>query len=145
MLADMLVRRSKRRLGARSLEPETRELITTAVANLVELGLIKDSQFAELRTGTLTRRGLSKRHIAAGLKAKGLSRETIAGAGVADIDDLAQARRYIERKRLGALRRGGMTSDSRLKDLRALARAGFSMAIAKSALADTTIDSCDEG
>ena len=134
MVRQTLQRRAKRRLAVRALEPATVALIEAAIAELLTLGLLDDAKFAEVRTGTLARKGLSRGRIAQGLRAKGIAKETVALAITDDIDELAQARRFVERKRLGSLRRGGSTPESRKKDLGALARAGFGFAVAAKAL-----------
>lgn len=135
MLRQVLERRAKRRLVVKTLDEPTRTLIDTAVAELQALGLIDDARFAENRTAALVGKGLSKRRIADGLKSKGIAKDTVERMVAGDIDEIAQARRFVERKRLGPFRRGGMTPESRRKDLAALARAGFSFAIAACALA----------
>ena len=135
MVRQVLSRRAKKRAGVKRLEPEMQQLIDAAVAALVALGLIDDARFAEVRATTLAGRGLSRRRIVAGLAAKGISRETVAATAAAEVDELAQARRYVERRRLGKFRRGGVTEASRARDLAALARAGFSYGIAAKALA----------
>ena len=137
MVRQTLQRRAQRRLTVRSLEAVTLELIDTAVAELLKLGLLDDARFAEARTATLTRKGLSRSRIAQGLRAKGLDKAIVESAVGEDIDELAQARRFVERKRLGGLRRGGMTPATRKKDLGALARAGFGFKIATAALAQS--------
>jgi regulatory protein len=137
MLRQTLERRAKRRLGLRALTDETNQLIAAAVAECVALRLIDDGAFATGRAATLANKGLSKRRIAMGLRQKGLTTEQIAQAIAPDLDELAQARRFAERKRLGAWRSGGATPETRNKDLRALARAGFAYAIATKALAQT--------
>ena len=134
MLRQTLERRAKRRLATRSLEAETQAMIDAAVGELVALGLVDDARFAETRTATLASKGLPRARIAQGLRAKGVAREQIAQALGDDIDELAQARRFVARKRLGPLRRGGMTPETRRKDLAVLARAGFAFAIATRAL-----------
>lgn len=134
MVRATLVRRSVRRLGVRSLEPATLSLIDAAIAELSTLGLIDDGRFAQTRAASLRDRGLSKRRIGLGLKLKGIDAD-LATAAQAGIDDLTQARRFAERKRLGRWRHGGADPASRDKDLRALARAGFSYPIAARALA----------
>ncbi len=136
MVRQTLERRAKRRLDVRALEAATIALIDAALAELLSLGLLDDAKFAEIRTGTLTRKGLPKSRIAQGLRAKGVAKETVARAVGDDIDELAQARRFVERKRLGTLRRSGVTAESHKKDLGALARAGFGFAIAAKALSE---------
>ncbi len=134
MARQVLERRAKRRLVTTTLDVDTRQLIDAAIAELQALGLLDDARFAEGRTAALARKGLSSRLIAQGLRAKGIARETIEKSGIGHIDELAQARRLVQRKRLGSSRRGGMTPESRRKDLAALARAGFTFAISAQAL-----------
>ncbi len=134
MVRQTLERRACRRLGITKLDEATRSMIEGAVTELVDLGLLDDARFAEGRSRMLARRGLPQRRIVQGLRAKGLDRETIAQTTGYEVDELAQARRYVERKRLGPHRRGVLTVESRRKDLAALARAGFSRAVAIKAL-----------
>lgn len=134
MVRQTLERRVKKRLAVKLIDPDMRVMIDTAIATLVSLGLVDDARFAETRATTLAGRGHSKLRIAAGLKAKGVPKDIITQATARDIDDLAQARRTIERKRLGPLRRGAQSPATHRKDLAALARAGFSYGVAKVAL-----------
>ena len=134
MLRQTLERRAKTRLGVRQLADDTRELIDRAIADLVGLGMVNDASFAQTRARTLANKGLSKRRITEGLRLKGIQGEQAARAIDPDLDELTQARRFAERKRLGHWRRGGATAETRDKDLRALARAGFAFAVASKAL-----------
>lgn len=134
MVRETLVRRAKRRLCVTALEAETVQMIEAALDALVEVGLIDDARFAEARAVSLKSKGFSKRRIGLGLKVKGISAALTEVAQV-DVDDLAQARRFAERKRLGRWRtRGDDPATYRDKDLRAMARAGFGYAIAAKAL-----------
>ena len=134
MVRQVLERRAKRRLAVKTLEDTVRAQIEATITELQALDLIDDARFAENRTAALAGKGLSRRRIAEGLKSKGIAKDTIERMVSGDIDEVVQARRYVERKRLGSFRRGGMTPESRRKDLAALARAGFSFAIASHAL-----------
>ncbi len=136
MLRQILERRAKRRLAVRALDDPTRALIEDAIAELLALGLVDDARFAGGRAATLAGKGLARSRIAHGLRSKGISRELIATTIGDEIDDLEQARRFVVRKRLGAHRRGGMTPESRRKDLASLARAGFAYSVASRALDD---------
>jgi len=140
MVRQTLERRAKRRLCVTSLDEPIRALIDGAIATLQQAGLLDDARFAEGRAATLTRRGLPRRRITAGLRLKGLDSATIEHVVGSDIDELAQARRYIQRKRLGRWRRDGMTPETRRKDLGALCRAGFSLTIAGRALDESDTD-----
>ncbi len=134
MVRTTLVRRAKSRLQVRALEPETTALIDAALDGLVADKLIDDVVFARGRTATLQNKGLPMRRIAQGLKLKGVD-AAIVDATLADgIDDLAQARRYAERRRLGHWSRKVDSPDQRRKDLAAMARAGFSYATASRSL-----------
>lgn len=134
MLRLTLERRAAKRLLVGALPPETVELIEAAVAELQTLGLVDDLTFAGNRAASLAGKGLSRRRIGIGLRQKGIAAETIAAAIEPDLDDLVQAKRYVQRKRLGSFRRDGVTPETRTRDLRALARAGFGYGIAARAL-----------
>jgi regulatory protein len=137
MVRQTLERRAKRRHCVTSLDEPTRTLIDGTIKALQAAGLLDDTQFAEGRAATLMRRGLPRRRITAGLRLKGIDTATIEQVVGPEIDELAQARRYIQRKRLGPWRRGGMTPETRRKDLGALSRAGFSLSTAGRALDET--------
>jgi regulatory protein len=134
MVRAMLERRAQRRLGIRRLPPDVDALIEGTLARLGQLGLIDDRTFAEVRARSLADRGLPRRSIAQRIQLKGVDRETVECTLGDGIDDLAQARRFAERRRLGPWRSGLETPDLRRKDLAALARAGFAYAVAKAAL-----------
>lgn len=114
-------------------------LLDEVVARCVAAGLVDDQRFAEARAATLRRRGRSSRAVAAALSAKGVSRElaTQASAGNAE-DEMAAALATARRKRLGPWSRGDRAA-TRQKDLAAMARAGFAMAVARA-----IIDAADE-
>lgn len=135
MLRQTLERRAKRRLCERSLPPEVGDRIDATIAALVRLGLVNDDTFAANRAASLARKGFSRKRIAQGLQTKGIKGERAARAIGDDLDELVQARRYVERKRLGSWRRAAPTPETQAKDLRALARAGFSFTVARQALA----------
>lgn len=113
-------------------------LLDEVVAQCVALQLVDDRRFAEARTASLRRKGLSSRAVAGRLAAKGVDRELIAAvSGTGEDTELAAARIAARRKRLGPWRRQGGPQDdrtSRQKDLAALARLGFSFAVARAVL-----------
>lgn len=114
------------------------------VARCVASGLIDDARFAEARAATLRRRGQSGRAVAAKLSAKGVERELVSriveGSDAAEID---AARIAAKRKRIGPWRRQNQEFD-RQKELAALARAGFSMTVAR-AVIDADEDGSGQG
>jgi regulatory protein len=140
MVRQTLTRRAKSRLQVRALEPETLAHIERAIDALVADKLIDDATFARGRKATLAHKGLPSRRIALGLKLKGVDAETIEATLADGIDDLAQARRYAERRRLGSWSRKTDTPEQRRKDLAAMARAGFSYSMASKALAASDTD-----
>jgi regulatory protein len=138
MLMQVLKRRSLRRMQVKVLDEANLALITAMLDELTTLGLLDDTRYASGRVATLQRKGLSARRIAIGLQQKGVARETITVAMAEPIDELVQARRFAERKRLGPWRSGLSRADTANrdeKDLRALMRAGFNFRVAKAALA----------
>ncbi len=117
------------------LEPAAFEaMLDEVVARCVASGLVDDRRFAEARAATLRRKGRSSRAVAASLSAKGIARDLAmqASSGSAE-DELAAARRTAQRKRLGPWSRGDRAA-ARQKDLAAMARAGFTMTIARAVI-----------
>lgn len=109
-------------------------MLDDVVARCVASGLVDDRRFAEARAATLRRRGRSARAVAASLAAKGVARDLAARASDSnDEDELAAARKTARRKRLGPWSRGDRAG-GRQKDLAALARAGFTMTIARAVI-----------
>jgi regulatory protein len=134
MVRQTLVRRAKSRLQVKALEPETTAQIDAALDALVADKLIDDVTFARGRKATLQHKGLPARRIAQGLKLKGVDSATIDATLADGVDDMAQARRYAERRRLGSWSRKVDSPEQRRKDLAAMARAGFSYGVASKAL-----------
>lgn len=101
---------------------------------LAVAGAVNDQAFAEARSARLARAGRSRRAIASHLAAKGVGSE-IADPVLPDAsDELPAALAYARRRRIGPFR---VTPDdaAALRDMGALARAGFSRDIAERALA----------
>ena len=111
-------------------------LVEDIIARFRATGLLDDRRYAEGRTTSLHRRGVSIRGIRARLAAKGV--------GAADIDaalatlhnetaapDLTAAIAYARRRRVGPYRTRGDREEMRERDLAALARQGFSYDIAR--------------
>lgn len=114
-------------------------LLDEIVAQCVSLQLVDDRRFAEARAASLRRKGLSGRAVAGRLAAKGVNRDLVADVAPADAEaELAAARIAARRKRLGPWRRTGddpaHAASLRSKELAALARLGFSFAVARAVL-----------
>jgi regulatory protein len=109
-------------------------LVEEVVTRCVAAGLVDDERFAQARAQSLRRKGQSSRAIAVRLSAKGVGRGLVEEASRATEDEeLAAARLAARRKRLGPWSRGDRAAD-RQKHLAALARAGFSMTIARTVI-----------
>ncbi|MCC6471345.1 MAG: RecX family transcriptional regulator [Alphaproteobacteria bacterium] len=94
-------------------------------------GLLDDRVYAEAATRSLRRRGGSARMVKMKLKAKGVDADTVdaaleaASEGDAD-SELKAAQAYARRRRLGPHAPPATRKERRMRDLAALARAGFS-------------------
>lgn len=134
-LARVLQRKVERSCRHHGGEPsDFAEMVAEAVAACVRSGLVDDQRFAEARAQSLRRKGRSARAVSAGLAAKGIAREIVAATlPDSEEDELAAARIAARRKRLGPWSRPGAEPD-RQKQLAALARAGFSMKIARAVI-----------
>jgi regulatory protein len=109
--------------------------VETVLAKLAAKGLLNDELFAEGLAASLARRGLARGRIAERLELKGVAREEIAAAlgGVDDTgdDDSARAIRWAKKKRLGPYGDPAKRQARRLRDIAALARAGFEPDLAR--------------
>lgn len=110
------------------------------VARFAASGLVDDRSFAEGRAASLRRRGESARRIALKLREKGVDGDLI-GAVLEEEDgpdreaaEFAAACRFARRRRLGPLRDPSERADRRDRDMAALARAGFSLDVARRVL-----------
>jgi regulatory protein len=119
--------------------------IEEIVNRLVRLGLVDDARYAADRAASLRRLGRGPGRIRAALMAKGVSRtiveevlrETSETSNGEDAS-LNAAIGYVKRRRFGALGKVPADKEARAKkqrrELAALARAGFSYAVAQTAL-----------
>ncbi len=142
-LRRVLLRRVKRAemLGTDAPEAEAaRRHIEGLIARFLASGLLDDRRFAEATAQSLQRRGTSRRRIRERLAAKGVDRdfvddalETIEPEG--ETGELAAAGVLARRRRLGPYRAARARKEFRQKDLATLARAGFSLDVARKVLA----------
>ena len=142
MLRRTLARRVQKRARARGEDPALfTDLVTTTVARAVSAGLVDDARFADTRLATMRRRGTSSRGVSAKLAAKGVPRDVVEAAMLAERDALPDgeaeaiedqaARAYAKRRRLGPYRRPDQRAAHRDRDLAAMARAGFAYDLAR--------------
>ena len=133
-LREVLERKVRRRCELRELPaPEPAEvgaLIEGVVERLTRAGLIDDDAYGRGRAAALARKGWPAWRIRTELKRQDIdvAQEDIAGA--VDLDEVGQATRLAQRKRLGPYR-PGEREPYRDRDIRALVRAGFPVSVAK--------------
>ena len=113
------------------------EAVAAAVERCVRLGFIDDGDYARMRGGALTRRGLGERRVRAQLSADGIAADTAAPV-LADAreDRVTSALVFARRRRLGPFG-GGVTADPKARDKQfaAFLRAGHDAAVARHILA----------
>lgn len=130
-LRRVLMRRVEKSARAHETDrAEGAEFIEDIVARFRRSGLLDDRLYAQGRTISLHRRGVSTQGIRARLRAKGVETEDIEAALLALRDetaepDLAAAIAYARRRRIGPWRKHGDREEMRQRDLAALARQGF--------------------
>jgi regulatory protein len=143
--ADKLRRILQRRVARARLREapvmaDVEQAIDAIVAKLVGSGVIDDKSFAQTKARALHRRGTSDRMTRHRLKLAGIDDETLKVA-LANLDrelDSDPAERewraavaLARRRRLGPFRAARDRASHRLRDLAAMARAGFAYDLAK--------------
>jgi regulatory protein len=143
------VQRWERRARESNLDPDTIAAASAAglaaarevVGHLVDAGAVDDAAFAAARVQRLHREGRSRRAIAAHLAARGIAADAAAAAlphnGASELD---AALAFARRRRIGPFRAGEADAARRLRELGALARAGFPRNVALRALATDAED-----
>lgn len=143
-LRKLLIARVRRAFG-----PEAGESAVTVIDELLARyeasGLIDDGRYAESIARGLRQRGSSRRLIEKKLRARGVADPTIERAlfepGVdGEQAELMAARRYAQKRRLGPFRTLPLTAKTRKRELGALSRAGFSLAVARTVLGYGPLD-----
>lgn len=130
------------------------EAISAIVAKFVDAGVIDDKAFAQTKARALHRRGTSTRLTRQKLKMAGVDGDTLDQA-IAGLDqeldtdperrERQAAQSLARRKRLGPFRTVGDRKEHRLRDLAALARAGFAYDVARKVIDAADVDALDEG
>jgi regulatory protein len=116
------------------------QLVDDIIQRYLCAGLLDDAAYAAQQAASLRRRGASRHVIRGKLAAKGIGRALVEGAiesvvGEEGGGDLAAAAALARRRRLGPYRASETRIAYRHKDLAALARAGFSLELARRVLA----------
>lgn len=105
------------------------------VKALATVGIIDDAAFGRSRAATLASAGRSRRAVDAHLRARGVDPTQIAmDEPERQASELPAALIYVRRRRLGAFNPNAGDANVRRRELAALARAGFTAAIAGQAL-----------
>lgn len=133
--------------GSQDDAAAAKRVVRVVAAALVAAGMIDDAAFAAARAARLARAGRSRRAVAAHLASKGIAAEVAQGVLPEPERELSAALAFSRRRRIGPFRpdtdddtddtTADATDDNggRLRDMGALARAGFSRDIAERALA----------
>lgn len=144
-LERVLLRRFTRAFRAADGEPEAiaadtaraKVVVRALVERLAATGVVDDAAFAIARARRLARGGKSRRAIAAHLAAHGVA-GTVIGATLVDdpATELTACLVFARRRKIGPFRSEALADEAaRTRELAACARAGFSAAIARRALA----------
>jgi regulatory protein len=140
-LRRVLMRKVARSARAHGTDPaEGAGLVDAIIARYLQSGLLDDAAYAAQKAASLRRRGTSRFGIRGKLAVKGVGAELIDAALVRLDDeqgsgDLFAACALARRRRLGPYRPKAEQAPHRRKDLAALARAGFSLDVARRVLA----------
>ena len=142
-LKEVLRRYALRRLGGQVsgvLPARTASKIDEIILRYSSSGIVSDARYAESIARTLRERGMAQRGIIARLQARGVDRQQ-AESALASVDadamadaELEAARKLVRRRRLGIYRPLHQRAAWRQRDFGVLARAGFSLSVAESAL-----------
>ncbi|SDF24859.1 MULTISPECIES: regulatory protein RecX [Thalassobaculum] len=150
-LRRVLMRRVDKAAWEERCDPaEATPWVEDVVARYAASGLVDDRSFAEGKAASLRRRGDSARRIALKLREKGVDGELIdtvleeQDGEDSEAAEIAAACRFARRRRLGPLRAPEEREDRRDRDMAALARAGFSLDIARRVLDLEDADALEE-
>lgn len=137
-------------------DDEAATWIAEVLDTLERQGLLDDTRYAEGAARGLARQGQSQRAIRARLAAKGVDRDIVDTAlerAAEDVfphaqtppdPDLVAAVTYARRRRLGPWRLPEARAERRDRDLAALARRGFSSAIAHRVIDAEDVDAAED-
>ena len=127
--------------GGKATRAEMIGWVDALVERLVASGAVNDAAYAEGKAARMRSLGKGPGRIRAALRAKGIAADE-ANRVIAETAtrpdgtsaDLAAALAYVQRRRLGPFRKTARDRDTDRRDLGALARAGFSLDVARAAL-----------
>lgn len=131
-LVRVLTRKAKRR--AKEHGDDTTDiaaLVRTVVTRVASAGYVDDARLAAAKVASLHRAGKSRRAIRVALRTKGLASHADTALAGSETSDVEAAWTLARKKKLGPYRPTEQRADRRMKDLAALARAGFPFSLAK--------------
>lgn len=141
---EMLVRRIRKSAHFHGDDPAPMLAAIPAVIEKLERNrFLDDEAFAGMKAASLTRRGTSRRQIGAKLSQLGINQEMHGNAMAGLVEEFGDVEEsaaiaYAQRRRLGRYRARHIAGEQRQvqakRDLAAMARAGFSFALAKRVL-----------
>lgn len=125
------VKRAERRGDV--VPPQTPEWIEATLQKLIDAKLLDDALFAEVKVRSLRRSGASAQRVKQKLAVKGVPGVLVDEALTAEDlgDDWQAAVIFARKKRLGPYTTRGDRTVLRDKQMQSLARAGFSLSIAR--------------
>jgi regulatory protein len=121
----------RRKVQERGWAGEADADLGAVVTRCAELGYVDDRAFAEMRAGSLGRRGYGARRIGVALQVAGIDREIAAQVMPDEDAALAAAEAYARRKRIGPYGEGGADLLLRKRHFAAMIRAGHSFELAR--------------
>lgn len=152
-LAAYLRRKAVRALERQGLKPDPSlaQVIARVVQHCAQLGLVDDRAHARARLRRLVRRGASPMRLRADLARRGIAPQLAAeelaeiAAELGEEPEHAAARAFLQRRGLMPADEQGWTAERRRRALAALARAGFSRAVASAVVTEAASGSAEEG
>lgn len=144
---------AKARMAEAPVMENVEQAIEAIVAKFIEAGAINDKEFAQTKARALHRRGTSSRLTRQKLRHAGVDGDTLDRAMAAldeELDTNPAKREWqaavalARRRRLGPFRLDKDRKERRLRDLAAMARAGFAFDVAKKVIDAKGIDVLDE-
>ncbi len=131
-LTRVLTRKARRRAKEQGDEAtDVAALVQAVVAQVVRAGYVDDARLAAAKVSSLHRAGKSRRAIRFTLRTKGLAAHAEVALAGSQTSDADAAWTLARKKKLGPYRPAGLRAERRTKDLAAMARAGFSFALAR--------------
>jgi len=146
-LRRVLLRKVARAAGEEGDAAEGKRLVDDLIARYLASGLLDDRTYASQMASSLARRGASRFQIGGKLAQKGVAaalvKEAVQGLDEGGSSELTAACALVRRRRLGPYRAPAARGEWQRKDLATLARAGFSLDVARRVLAVRDVEALE--